>query len=84
METKKIQQKKKSNLRLGKWSYTRRVHAPTLMQGCSLFSEKTAKFWIYVPVFFLFLGGVFCPFSGFPSSTLTVVGSFRENGQVLD
>ena len=53
-------------------------------QGCSLFSEKTAKFWIYVPVFFLFLGGVFCPFSGFPSSTLTVVGSFRENGQVLD
>ena len=56
----------------------------SLFQGCSLFSEKTAKFWIYVPVFFLFLGGVFCPFSGFPSSTLTVVGSFRENGQVLD
>ena len=35
-----------------------------LNQGCSLFSEKTAKFWIYVPVFFPFFGWGFLPFFG--------------------
>ena len=30
------------------------------------------------------LGGLVLAFLGFPSSTLTVVGSFQKNGQVLD
>ena len=49
---------------------------------CSRKKQQNSGFMF--PFFSFFLGGVFCPFSGFPSSTLTVVGSFRENGQVLD
>ena len=57
-------------------------------------SRVLAWFWKKMPnlgqnFFFgsaevLGLGGLVLAFLGFPSSTLTVVGSFQKNGQVLD
>ena len=49
---------------------------------CSRKKQQNSGFMF--PFFSFFWVGVFCPFSGFLSSTLTVVGSFRKNGQVLD
>ena len=60
----------------------------------SILTRVLAWFWKKMPnlgqnFFFgsaevLGLGGLVLAFLGFPSSTLTVVGSFQKNGQVLD